>query len=108
MMSMSHLERLLYRMLTGKQKRYLRSLAQTEPALLQIGKDGLSDHFIQAMEDAFRTHELIKIKLLKTVADDPKELAFDIARLTNSELVQKIGRVLVFYRRAKEPKIQLP
>ena len=31
-------------MLTSKQKSYLRSLAQTEPALFQIGKEGLSDN----------------------------------------------------------------
>ena len=95
-------------MLTGKQKRYLRALAQNENPLFQVGKDGLSDNFIQLMEDAFRTHELIKIKLLKTVSEDSKELAFDSARLTNSELVQIIGRTLVFYRKAKEPKILLP
>lgn len=95
-------------MLTGKQKRYLRSLAQSEPALFQLGKEGLSDNFLKTMDDAFRTRELIKIRLLKTVSDDPKELAFDIARYTKSEVVQMIGHTIVFYKRAKEPKIILP
>ena len=95
-------------MLTSKQKSYLRSLAQTEPALFQIGKDGLSDNLIQTVDDALRTHELVKIKLLKTVSDDVDEIIFDLAMNTKSEVVQKIGRVFVLYRKAKEPKIILP
>ena len=95
-------------MLTSKQKSYLRSLAQTEPALFQIGKEGLSDNLIQTVDDALRTHELVKIKLLKTVSDDVDEIIFDLAMNTKSEVVQKIGRVIVLYRKAKEPKIILP
>ena len=95
-------------MLTSKQKSYLRSLAQTEPALFQIGKEGLSDNLIQTVDDALRTHELVKIKLLKTVSDDIDEIIFDLAMNTKSEVVQKIGRVFVLYRKAKEPKIILP
>lgn len=95
-------------MLTSKQKSYLRSLAQTEPALFQIGKEGLSDNLIQTVDDALRTHELVKIKLLKTVSDDVDEIIFDLAMNTKSEVVQKIGRVFVLYRKAKETKIILP
>ena len=95
-------------MLTSKQKSYLRSLAQTEPTLFQIGKEGLSDNLIQTVDDALRTHELVKIKLLKTVGDDVDEIIFDLAMNTKSEVVQKIGRVFVLYRKAKEPKIILP
>ena len=95
-------------MLTSKQKSYLRSLAQTEPALFQIGKEGLSDNLIQTVDDALRTHELVKIKLLKTVSDDVDEIIFDLAMNKKSEVVQKIGRVFVLYRKAKEPKIILP
>ena len=95
-------------MLTSKQKSYLRSLAQTEPALFQIGKEGLSDNLIQTVDDALRTHELVKIKLLKTLSDDVDEIIFDLAMNTKSEVVQKIGRVFVLYRKAKETKIILP
>ena len=95
-------------MLTSKQKSYLRSLAQTEPALFQIGKEGLSDNLIQTVDDALRTHELVKIKLLKTVSDDVDEIIFDLAMNTKSEIDKKIGRVFVLYRKAKEPKIILP
>jgi RNA-binding protein len=95
-------------MLTGKQKRYLRSLASTENALFQIGKDALSDNLIRTVESAFNTRELIKVKALKTCPVDPKELAFDLAMNTGSEVVQIIGRTIILYRKADEPVILLP
>jgi RNA-binding protein len=95
-------------MLTTKQKVFLRSLAQTEKPLFQIGKDAISDNLIMTVNNAFRTHELIKITVLKNAPEDIKEIAFDLARLTRSEMIQVIGRQIVLYKKAKEPKILLP
>jgi RNA-binding protein len=95
-------------MLSGKQKSYLRSLAQTQNAIFQIGKDSLSDNLIKTVGDALKARELIKISVLKTNADDLEELAFDLARHTKSEVVQIIGRTIILYKKAKEPKILLP
>ncbi|MBE6121972.1 MAG: ribosome assembly RNA-binding protein YhbY [Solobacterium sp.] len=95
-------------MLTGKQKRYLRSLAETQPAILQIGKDALSDNLIDTVDKALAARELIKIRILKTAPEDTQELAFDLAMHTHSEIVQIIGRTLILYRRGKQPEIVLP
>ena len=95
-------------MLNTKQKSYLKSLIQTKHALYQCGKDGLSDTFIQLIKNSFNTHELIKIHILKTLTVDLKELAFDLSRLTNSEVVRIIGRHIVLYKAFKKPEIQLP
>ena len=43
--------------------------------------------------------ELIKIKVLKTAPEDVEEIAFDLAMNTESEVVQRIGRTIVLYRR---------
>lgn len=95
-------------MLTGKQKSYLRGIAQTDRAIFQIGKDSLSDNLFTTVDNALRTRELIKISVLKTAPEDTQELAFDLARQTKSEVVQVIGRTIILYRKAKEPKILLP
>lgn len=95
-------------MLSGKQKRYLRSIAQTQRALFQIGKDGLSDNLIHTVDDALEARELVKVKMLKTVSEDHEEIIFDLARLTHSEIVQTIGNTFVLYRRSREPRIILP
>lgn len=95
-------------MLTGKQKSYLRSLAQTEKPLFQIGKDSITENLIETVDNALRKRELIKVTVLKNAPDDIQEAAFDLARLTGSELVQVIGRQIVLYRRSKERRILLP
>ncbi len=95
-------------MLTGKQKSYLRGLAQTEKPIFQIGKDGISDNLIEQVDNALRARELIKLAVLKTAPGDLQETAFDLAMYTKSELIQVIGRNIVLYRKGKEPKILLP
>lgn len=96
-------------MLTNKQKSYLRSLAQSERAIFQVGKDGISDALINTLMDALKARELVKLSVLKTApTDDLKELAFDLARLSRSEVVQIIGRTIILYKKGKEPKILLP
>ena len=80
----------------------------TEKPIVQIGKDGISDSVINNINNVFRTHELIKVTVMKSVSDDIKEIAFDLARLTRSEMVQIIGRQVILYKAAKEPKIILP
>ena len=96
-------------MLTNKQKSYLRSLAQSERAIFQIGKDGISDALVNTLMDALKARDLVKLSVLKTApTDDLKELAFDLARLSKSEVVQIIGRTIILYKKGKEPKILLP
>ena len=94
--------------LTPKQKAYLRSLAQTEKAKFKCGKDGLSDTFIELIQNAFHTRELIKIHVLKGLEVDVEELALEIAHYTKSEVVQIIGRQVVLYKAMKTPRIVLP
>ena len=56
--------------MTGKQKRYLRSLAATMPAVVQIGKNGLEDSVIDSARAALMARELIKVKLLNNSPED--------------------------------------
>ena len=51
-------------MLTGKQRSYLKSLANNIDPTFQIGKNGLTDNFIKQVEEAIESRELIKIKIL--------------------------------------------
>lgn len=94
-------------MLLTKQKVKLRSLAMNLRPIFQVGKEGLSDNLIQGLNDALEAHELIKISVLKNCSANIKEVAFDIASRTNSELIQVIGRNIVFYRKSKKQIIEL-
>lgn len=92
-------------MLTGKQKRYLRSLANGLNPITQIGKEGLSENLFNSIDDAFNTKELIKVNKLKTSDVELNEAAIEICRNCHCELVQSIGKTLVFYKRNKDQKI---
>ena len=96
-------------MLTGKQKRYLRSLAVNEKSIFQIGKDGLSINLYNSLNEALKARELVKLNILKTCEVETKEVAQELVLHTGSELVQVIGKTIVLYKRnLKENKIILP
>ncbi len=96
-------------MLTGKQKRFLRSKAMTMDALYQIGKEGLSDSFIAQIDDALEARELIKIKILKNSAEVAADVGDTLAGELGAEVAQIIGHTVVLYRKSeKKPRIELP
>jgi RNA-binding protein len=95
-------------MLTSKQRAYLRSLASKLTPVVQIGKGGASPEVVISVDEALAARELIKANVLDNCFDDIKEIAGVIAERTHSEVVQVIGRKIVFYRPAKKPVIELP
>ena len=95
-------------MLTGKQKRYLRSLAVNEKAIFQIGKEGLSDNLYTSVKEALKSRELVKVAVLKTCDLQMNEIVIDLCAHTSSELVQTIGKTIVLYKPSKERRIVLP
>ena len=92
-------------MLNGKQKRYLRSLAVNIKPIAQIGKDGLGENTYKTVNDAFNTHELIKRSVLKSCDLSLNEICVEICARCHCELVQTIGKTIVLYKRAREPKL---
>jgi RNA-binding protein len=96
-------------LLTGKQRTYLKGLAHDIQPITQIGKEGITDAFISQLNDALEARELVKVTVQKNSFLDTKEAANEVARLTNSEFVQAIGRRFVLYKKSKNnPKITLP
>ena len=95
-------------MLTGKQKGFLRSMANTERALFQVGKEGCTYNLYNTISDSLEAHELLKVSVLKTCPQSVREVALDIAGHTNAEIVQIVGRVILLYRPSKKKVIVLP
>lgn len=95
-------------MLTGKQKRYLRSLAVNEKAIFQIGKDGLNQNLYTSLKEALKARELVKVSVLKSCETEMNEVTVELCANTGAELVQVIGKTVVLYKRSKERKILLP
>ncbi|MFB5266112.1 ribosome assembly RNA-binding protein YhbY [Paenibacillus enshidis] len=96
-------------MLTGKQKRYLRSLAHHLDPVFQVGKNGTNDHLIRHINDAIEKRELMKVSILNNNLDDKHEIAEELAAKTGSELVQVIGSTIILYKESRDNKqIELP
>ncbi len=98
-------------MMTSKERAALRSQANGLECVFWLGKDGISENFASQIVDIFRTRELIKISVQETAPESPKELAAKIAELTDSEVVQVLGRKITLYRYNEElhkPKVKKP
>lgn len=95
--------------LTGKQRRHLRGLGHNLSPVAQVGKGGVSDAVVKAIDAALADHELIKIKLLESLELDRQEAATMLATRTQSEVAQVLGRTVLLYRPdPDEPVIDLP
>lgn len=96
-------------MLNSKQRSYLASLANPIDPICQVGKEGVSPTAVQSVMEAFNTHELIKVTVLKTAPDTPADSARMMAERSRSQLVRVIGRRFILYKPFREnPKIELP
>ena len=96
-------------MLTGKQKRFLRGQAHHLKPILQVGKGGVNENLVKQVADALEARELIKVSILQNCKEDKEVVAEEIKHGAKAELVQIIGKTLIYYKESKEQKsIELP
>lgn len=96
-------------MLTGKQKRHLRSMANSLEPIFQVGKGGANSNLYKSISEALEARELIKVSVLKNCLDEKQSVADDLALHTKSEIVQIIGSTIILYKESVDKKrIELP
>ena len=96
-------------MLTGKQRRHLRALGHKLTPVVQVGKDGIDEGLVKAIDQALTDHELIKIKVGENAGLDRQDAAEAMASKTKSEVAQVLGNTVLLYRaHPDEPAIELP
>ena len=95
--------------MTGKQRAFLRGLANSIDAKYQIGKDGVDDGIIRMLDLALEANELVKVKVLENAYLEVKETCNEVCAKLDAYPVQCIGRKFVIYRESKENKqIEIP
>jgi len=94
--------------LTGKQRRFLRSLSNPLKATVHVGKEGLTEGVRGSLEAEFGHRELVKITINPNADADAKALAPELAAAAGAHWVQTLGRTVVLYRPADPPEIALP
>ncbi len=90
--------------MTGKQRAYLRGLANSIDAKYQIGKGGVDEQTIRMLDLALEANELIKVKVLENSFLDVRTTCGEICERIGAEPVQCIGSKFVIYRESKENK----
>ena len=96
-------------MLNGKQRAYLRSIANTIDTILIIGKGGITEQVVKQADDALTAREIIKGKVLESSELNSRQAADILSEEVSSDVVQVIGSKFVLYRpNPDEPQIKLP
>ena len=93
-------------MLTSKQRAKLRSIAQTIEPVTQVGKAGVTESFLDNLNNAIEKREIVKVTVLENSGEEAKEVGETIARLLPAEFVCVTGKKAVFYRRSLSDKVK--
>ena len=83
--------------LTNATIRGLKARGQLLKPVLKVGKDGLSPQFMAQVVETLKHRELIKVKF-ESFKEQKKELSPLLAEKTGSELIMRVGNVVLLYR----------
>lgn len=93
--------------LSKNQLKKLRKLSHSEKPLFQMGKLGLTDVFLQQLDQALEKRELVKFHILQNSDESLNEVTEEIAKALNTTVVQLIGNTAVLYRPSSKAKHQV-
>ena len=68
-----------------------------------VGKDGLTEGVIGALDQALTDHELVKVKLLRYCPLEKEAAGDALAAASGAAVVQRVGRVVTLFRPRPEP-----
>jgi RNA-binding protein len=76
--------------------------------IFQIGKNGVTENFIEQINDVLEKRELIKVSVLQNCLEDKNTISNDISEKTNSHIVAIIGNTIIIYKESvKNKQIEL-
>ncbi|MCL2706538.1 MAG: YhbY family RNA-binding protein [Spirochaetaceae bacterium] len=87
----------------SRERYYLTRLSNSIEPIIRIGKSGLTENILTAIDELLTSKELIKIKFID-FKDEKLQVAQEIALKTNSFFVRVIGNVAIFYRMSPVPE----
>lgn len=84
--------------LSSKERAELRGEAHHLTAAVHVGQHGVTDALKQTLDDALRTHELVKIQFGKNADVTAKDAANELADAMGADVVQVIGKTATLFR----------
>jgi RNA-binding protein len=92
--------------LSSKQISHLRGLGHNLNPVVMIGNNGLSESVLKEIDHSLKAHELIKIQV-QGDKETREAMLVEICEKTGAVAVHHIGKQLLVYRKAEQPRIQL-
>lgn len=89
-------------LLNGKQKRFLKANAHHLKPIFQVGKEGISDKWVEQLKFALEKRELLKVNVLQASDFEANDVEAYLVENTDIEVVQVIGHVLVLYKKSSK------
>lgn len=85
--------------LSQAQKKAFRSIGHHLNPVVTVSENGISEGVLAELDRALGDHELIKVKLALPERDDRAAMLDELVEASGAELVQKIGKMALLYRR---------
>ncbi len=90
-------------MLSGTQRKHLRGLAHGLRPAVQVGKEGLTEGVVTAVDSALEASELVKVRIAAE-RDERAEVTGQLERRLGCECVGTVGRMAILFRRHPDPE----
>lgn len=95
--------------LSPKQRRHLSGLGHALQPIVTVGKEGVTEGVVSALEQALLDHELVKVRVGNSATEDRKLVAEELATRAEAELASTVGKTILIYKAHPEtPKLKLP
>ena len=92
--------------LSKAQSKYLRKESHNHKPIFQMGKLGLTEVFIQQVDEAIEKRELIKFNILQNSSETIQDAAETIAEAIDALVIQTVGNTAGLYRPSSREKYQ--
>ncbi|WP_346796422.1 YhbY family RNA-binding protein [Halomonas sp. Bachu 37] len=85
--------------LSQAQKKAYRSIGHHLNPVVIVSENGVSENLLAELNRALNDHELIKVKLALPERDDRAAMLDELLADSRAELIQKIGKMALLYRK---------
>lgn len=85
--------------LTERQKKHLRRLGHDLHPIVLVGQRGMNAGVVEELKLALEHHELVKLRVRAGSREDRDAIFGELAGLSGSEFVFRIGNVGLFYKK---------
>lgn len=87
---------------SSKLRKALRASGHHLSAVVQVGKEGVSEAVLRQLDAQLLAHELVKVKVGAESPEDRFEAAERLGEAAGAQVAQVLGRTVLVYRRHPE------